>query len=130
LISQIADELEVSFDEAEKLLKGGETPKQKEVLDAHLPPFEEQLASTIQQSIDFFSKSNPDHPVTELSFSGASTHIAGIEQRLGEKLAIPVVCCNPISGLKPGSGKGFVPMPRELASRFIVALGLALRGDM
>jgi type IV pilus assembly protein PilM len=130
LIKQIADELEISFEEADKLLKGGETPEQKEVLEEHIPPFEEQLRSTIQQSIDFFGKSNPDHPVTEITLSGSSTHIIGIEQRLGEKLEIPVISCNPINGLKPGSGKGFVPMPKELASRFIVALGLALRGDM
>ncbi|MBF0193901.1 MAG: type IV pilus assembly protein PilM [Magnetococcales bacterium] len=130
LLKQIADELEIPINEAEKLLKGGNTPEQKKVLEEQLPPFEDQLASTIKQSIDFFSKSNPNLPVTNLFLSGPSTHIDGIEQRLLEKLAIQVVCCNPISGLKSGSGKGYVPMPKEMASRFIVALGLALRGDM
>ncbi|MBF0379669.1 MAG: type IV pilus assembly protein PilM [Magnetococcales bacterium] len=130
LIKQVADELEIPFNEAEKLLKGTEIPEQKEVLEQNIQQFEEQLTSTIQQSIDFFGKSNPGHEVSELALSGAATQIPGIEQRLSEKLTIQVVCSNPITGLKPGSGKGFVPMPKDMASRFIIALGLALRGDM
>ncbi len=130
LIQQISQELEIPFADAEQLLPGGKTPEQKAVLEEHLPPFEEQLVNTIKQSINFYKQGNPDHPVTELTLSGPCTHIAGLEQRLSEKLEISVKFSNPLSGLKPGSGSGFQPMPKSSASRYMVALGLALRGDM
>ncbi|MBF0358362.1 MAG: type IV pilus assembly protein PilM [Magnetococcales bacterium] len=130
LIQQISQELEVPLADAEQLLQGGKTPEEKEVLAEHLPPFEEQLASTIKQSINFYKQGNSGHPVQELTISGPCTHIGGLDQRLSEKLEISVKFSNPLSGLKPGSGSGCQPMSKSSASRFMLALGLALRGDM
>ena len=130
LIQQIGQELEIPFEEAEQLLVGGETPEQKQVLEEHMPPFEDQLLSTIRQSLDFYKTSNPNQPVTELNLSGPCAQIPGLEQRLSEQLAIPVKFSNPLNGLKAGRGGGYRPLSKSLAPRFMVALGLALRGDM
>ena len=129
-VQQLSQELEIPFVEAEPLLQGGETEQQKELLAELLPTFEGQLQGAISQSIDLYKNTNPKNPVTEIAISGTCALIPGLDARLGKAIDIPTKISNPLTTLKEGKGNGYQPLPSSQAPRYIIALGLALRGDM
>ncbi|MBF0455903.1 MAG: type IV pilus assembly protein PilM [Magnetococcales bacterium] len=128
MIKQISQELEIPFDQAELLLPGGGSPEQAAVVQESLTSFESQLVSTIGQALDFYRTAHSKQPVTQLYLSGPCGQIPDLDKRLTASLSLPVTISDPLTTLKQGKGKGCRPMPHGISTRFMVALGLALRG--
>ena len=109
-------------------------------------PFLDQLLQQIRQAISFHKTSNPDQAANEVWISGGCALFPDIAPFIGEKLGMPVQIADPFSNLiktkrtymghgKRFSGKTKTTQARHqalsfLAPQFMIALGLALRGDV
>ncbi|HIJ83406.1 MAG TPA: pilus assembly protein PilM, partial [Magnetococcales bacterium] len=131
MIAEIIEQTGLTMEEVQSALQKpahqSTTPQLGEAWENTVKPFEEKLASQIRQSIDFFQSSRPSKDkIQTILLSGGVAAIAGIEQRLGQDLGVPVEIFNPV--LKLGND-GKTPAPSAgQAPGFTVSLGLALRG--
>lgn len=131
MINDFMEETGLSQDDTQKSLQRPPDqttpPRLQEAWESIVKPFEEKLAQQIRQSLDFFQstrlhKEQPHH----ILLCGGGVAIAGIHQRIGQFLNLPVDLFTPCLQLKRGLGqKG---PTNEQASSFTVSLGLALRG--
>ncbi len=88
-------------------------------------PFLDQLHQQINQALHFYKTSNPDSSITGVWISGGCALLPGVVPFFVDKLGLPVRIADPFVKLKQTTH----PMA-PLAPRFMVALGLALRGDI
>ena len=111
-------------------------------------PFLEKLLQQIQQAIHFHKTGNPDQAVTGIWISGGCALLPDIASFIGDKFGIPVQMADPFlnllqtsnkrslgyGGLFANKGEDVKTHIRQnlqaMAPRFMVALGLALRGDI
>ena len=97
-------------------------------------PFLDKLHQQIQQAIHFHKTGNPDHTITDLWISGGCALLPELTPFIHQKLVIPVHICQPLINLVPSykgnaRQKATSKKMAPLAPQFMVALGLALRGD-
>ncbi len=97
-------------------------------------PFLEQVVQQIRQAISFQKAGNPDQPVTAVCLSGGCALLPKADLFIQDRLNLPVSIANPFANLTHRVLRGKQETAqterlRAMAPRFMVAFGLALRGD-
>ena len=120
-------ELDLSFDDAERLKRGEEvhniTP---EARSAHIRAVSEILLLEIRRTFDFFRQSATSDNIQQIYVAGGTARIEGLVDLLKEEFSVPVEIMNPFRKIVVGDkvDRGFV---EENAPRLTIAVGLALR---
>jgi type IV pilus assembly protein PilM len=120
-------ELDLSFEDAEKLKQGVELPNvQQDAKTPHLRSVSEILMLEIQKTFDFFRQTTSTENIQRIYAAGGTAKIEGLVDQLKEEFNIPVEIINPFQ--KVNIGSNFDPnYVNEIAPRMTVAVGLALR---
>jgi len=120
----IQKELNLSYEQAEELKKGGEVEGiPQESLLSILNSVSANIVREVQKTVDFFQAVSLD----KLVISGGSAKIKGLDQFLSEKLNTPVEMFNPFRNISYSSREFDPDYLNEVAPIFGVAVGLALR---
>ena len=121
-------ELDLSFEDAEKLKRGEEvpnvTPEQK---TPHLHSVSEILLLEIQKTFDFFRQTTSTENIQYILLSGGTARIESLVDQLKDEFNIPVDVVNPFQKLIVDPKKFEHSYIQDLAPRMSVAVGLALR---
>jgi type IV pilus assembly protein PilM len=125
----IASQLEISYEEAEKLKLGG-----KELEDRERVILEEIFTSMVSgwvqetsRALDFLATTYPDEKIEKIYLSGGASKIPDFMKYLEMETGIPVEELNPFAGLQINE-KIFDPKYlSDMAPQAGVAVGLALR---
>jgi len=121
-------ELDLSFEDAEKLKQGFElgnvTPEQKAPL---LHSVTEILMLEIQKTFDFFRQTASNVNIQQIYIGGGTAKTEGLIDQLKTEFNIPVEVINPFSRVLVDEKKFDLGYVHELAPRLGVAVGLALR---
>jgi type IV pilus assembly protein PilM len=121
-------ELDLSFDDAEKLKQGFEVPNvtQEQKLP-HLRSVTEILMLEIQKTFDFFRQTTSTENIQHIYVSGGTAKTEGLVDQLKAEFNIPVDIINPFQRTFVDPKKFDVSYVDEIAPRMSVAVGLALR---
>lgn len=125
---QLTEEIQrrygLTFEEANLAKKQGGLPEDYvvEVLD----PFQEAIVQQIGRSMQFFFSSSQFTELNYLVLSGGCASIAGLLQKVEEKLKIPVIVANPFANMAIDP-KVSVPAIQADAPSLMICCGLALR---
>ncbi|MFB0518991.1 MAG: type IV pilus assembly protein PilM [Acidobacteriota bacterium] len=120
----IQKELNLSYEQAEELKKGGEVEGiPQESLLSILNSVSANIVREVQKTVDFFQAVSLD----KLVICGGSAKIKGLDQFLSEKLNTPVEMFNPFRNISYSSREFDPDYLNEVAPIFGVAVGLALR---
>ncbi|MFC1821707.1 type IV pilus biogenesis protein PilM [Thermodesulfobacteriota bacterium] len=124
----IMSQLEVSFEEAEKIKQGGaKLEKEAGVMEEIFTSTISSWVQEINRALDFLSTTYPDESIEKIFISGGSCRIPGFQKYLEAETEIPVVELNPFANLQINE-KIFDPKYLNyMASQAAVAVGLALR---
>jgi len=120
-------ELDLSFDDAEKLKLGGQVGTVS--ADAKAPILQqvtEIIVLEIQKTFDFFRATAPGEHIERIYLAGGSSKVPGLIEALRQEFSIPVELLNPFQRvtLPMGDAAGLVD---RNAGQLAVAVGLALR---
>ncbi|MBF0127082.1 MAG: type IV pilus assembly protein PilM, partial [Magnetococcales bacterium] len=129
MVQEIMQNQNSSNEEAERLIIQGKDSRNRPWPPASREPvinaFLEQMGNLIKQSVEFFNASHPNHRVSGVYLSGGCALLPEALPFLNGLLNLPTHTANPLLGL---GGGGTVLRP-ESAPWYMVAMGLALRGD-
>jgi type IV pilus assembly protein PilM len=121
-------ELDISFEDAEKLKMGQELPNVPPDAKApHLHFVSELLLLEIQKTFDFFRQTTSTDTIHAIYLAGGTARIQGLADLLKAEFHIPVEILDPFRKVHVNPAKfdsGFIT---EIAPRMTVAMGLALR---
>lgn len=120
-------ELDLSFEDAEKLKQGKEVPNvSPDSMIPHLRSVSEILLLEIQKTFDFFRQTASSDNIQHIYVAGGTARIGGLVDLLKEEFNLPVEVLNPFQRIKLGSNidSGYI---EEIGPRMTVAVGLALR---
>jgi len=121
-------ELDLSFDDAEKLKQGkavaNVTPEQAA---PHLRSVSEILLLEVQKTFDFFKQTTSAENIQQIYVAGGTARIEGLVDLLREEFNIPVEIMNPFQRVEVNPAKFDPGYVQEIAPRMSVAVGLALR---
>src|ERR1700740_733986 len=121
-------ELDLSFDDAEKLKKGETLPsvtdEQKQQI---LRSVSDILTLEIQKTFDFFRATASGENIQRIVFAGGTARVPGLVDLLREEFAMPVEELNPFRKVLVNPGKHSDDQIREMGPRLAIAVGLALR---
>jgi type IV pilus assembly protein PilM len=121
-------ELDLSFDDAERLKQGFDVPNVKqEQKIPHLSSVTEILMLEIQKTFDFFRQTTSTENIQHLYVAGGTAKIEGFVEQLKAEFNIPVDVINPFEKVLIDGTKFDVGYLNEIAPRMSVAVGLALR---
>ena len=121
-------ELDLSFDDAEKLKQGVEVPNvTREQTVPHLRSVTEILVLEIQKTFDFFRQTTSTENIQHIYVSGGTARIEGLVDQLKEEFNIPVEVINPLQRVLIDPKKFDISYVDDIAPRMSVAVGLALR---
>ncbi|MBF0099200.1 MAG: type IV pilus assembly protein PilM, partial [Magnetococcales bacterium] len=130
LLQELKTRYDYSHEQAEQWLIMAESAPQHQADSAWqteiLPPFLEHLLQQVRQAIQFHKASAPEQTVGNLVLSGGCARLPLLRSLMAERLPIPVSLPNPFVNLTDHTRSGKLPCAPE---RFLVALGLALRGE-
>lgn len=139
IVQEIKTRQAVSWAEAEQMLSmpGMEAQHHSEsaLWQTELViPFLEQVVQQIRQAVNFHKTSHPDHPVTALLLSGGCALLPSAAKVIADRMGLPVHLAEPFANVAHRWHRGKQESPEtarllQMAPRFMVALGLALRGD-
>ncbi len=121
-------ELDLSFDDAEKLKMGQSLPAI--VPDAevpHLHSISELLLLEIQKTFDFFRHTTSADPINAIYLAGGTARVKGLGDLLKAEFGVPVEILDPFRKIHFSKDKFDPSFVAELAPRMTVAVGLALR---
>lgn len=124
----IMSELDVGFEEAEKIKLGGvKIDREKGALEEVFTSFVSGWVQEIKRALDFLATTYPEETIERILVSGGSCRIPGFQKYLEMETEIPVVEYNPFANLLV-SEKHFDPNYLSyMAPQAAVAVGLALR---
>ena len=121
-------ELELSFEDAEKLKQGQEMPNvSPEARAAHIRSVSDILLLEIQKTLDFFRQSTATENIQQIYVAGGTARIEGLVDLLKEEFNIPVEIMNPFLRISVDPAKFDTAYIHEIGPRMTVAVGLALR---
>lgn len=124
LTEDIERHYRISREEAVRLQEGLEQPEDYQT--ALLNPFLDQMSLQIGQSLDFYQAAHADNPVKRIILSGGCALLPGAAEFLESRAGVAVQVADPNMILKGGEA---FPEFLAAAPRFLVAIGLALRGN-
>ncbi|MBF0212083.1 MAG: type IV pilus assembly protein PilM [Magnetococcales bacterium] len=130
LLQELQQNASCSFEEADRMIRlGTDTqgrPWSAESRDPLVQAFLEQMGTLIRQSMDFHLAGHPNQQITSVQVGGGCAPLAELPDTLESLLNLPVRVITPWSGLH-----GSLPpqLDPKNAPGYLVALGLALRGD-
>jgi len=107
-------ELDLSFEDAERLKKGETLPS-------------DILTLEIQKTFDFFRATASGENIQRILVAGGTARVPGLVDLLREEFAMPVEELNPFRKVLINPGKHSDDQIREMAPRLAIAVGLALR---
>src|ERR1700726_2434255 len=121
-------ELDLSFEDAEKLKMGGTLAGvSEEQRTAILRSVSDILILEIQKTFDFFRATASGENIRRIFLGGGTTRVPGLLELLKEEFAMPVEELYPFRKVAINPGRHDENQLRELAPRLAIAVGLALR---
>jgi type IV pilus assembly protein PilM len=120
-------ELNLSFEDAEKLKMGGDVPSIQP--QAELPVLRsvsESLVREIQKALGIFHQA-AEEPLAAIYVAGGSSRIAGLVDTLRGEFKVPVEILDSFRKIRYDAGKFDADFVANSAPRMAVAVGLALR---
>jgi type IV pilus assembly protein PilM len=121
-------ELDLSFEDAEKLKMGGTLPGvNEEQRTAILRSVSDILILEIQKTFDFFRATASGENIRRIYVAGGTARVPGLLDLLKEEFAMPVEELYPFRKVSIVPGRHDENQLRELAPRLAIAVGLALR---
>jgi type IV pilus assembly protein PilM len=124
----IQRELNISFEEAEKLKKGEEVEgANMEALAGVVESVNGEIAAEIQRTFDYFKNTSNQEQIDRIYLSGGGAKLKNLVPYLNEKLSLPVEIVNPFKNIEINP-KLFSPdYIQEVGPMTAVAMGLAMR---
>jgi type IV pilus assembly protein PilM len=124
----IQRELNISFEEAEKLKKGEEVEgANMEALAGVIESVNGEIAGEIQRTFDYFKNTSNQEQIDRIYLSGGGAKLKNLVPYLNEKLTLPVEIVNPFKNIEINP-KLFSPdYIQEVGPMTAVAMGLAMR---
>jgi type IV pilus assembly protein PilM len=120
-------ELDLSFEDAEKLKQGKELPNvSADQKSPHIRSVTEILLLEIQKTFDYFRQTASAENIQHIYLAGGTARIEGLVDSLKEEFNIPVEVMNPFQKVTLSS-KFDSSYINDIAPRMAVAVGLALR---
>ena len=120
-------ELDLSFEDAEKLKKGGALPALPKSSAAILRSVSDILILEIQKTFDFFRATASGENIRRILVAGGTARVPGLLDLLREEFAMPVEELYPFRKIGVNPGQYDENQLREMAPRLAIAVGLALR---
>src|SRR3984957_6275 len=121
-------ELDMSYDDAEKLKKGEAVAGVAEEHRATiLRSVSDILILEIQKTFDFFRATATGENIQKIFLAGGTARVPGLVELLREEFALPVEEMYPFRKIVINPGKHNEEQVREMAPRLAIAVGLALR---
>src|SRR5215470_986467 len=121
-------ELDLSFDDAERLKKGETLPSvTDEQRQQILRSVSDILTLEIQKTFDFFRATASGENIQRIMVAGGTARVPGLVDLLREEFAMPVEELNPFRRVLINPGKHSETQIRDMAPRLAIAVGLALR---
>src|SRR5271169_2004283 len=121
-------ELDLSFEDAEKLKMGGTLAGvNEEQRTAILRSVSDILILEIQKTFDFFRATASGENIRRIYVAGGTARVPGLLDLLKEEFAMPVEELYPFRKIAINPGRHDESQIRELAPRLAIAVGLALR---
>jgi type IV pilus assembly protein PilM len=121
-------ELDLSFEDAEKLKMGGTLAGvSEEQRAAILRSVSDILILEIQKTFDFFRATASGENIRRIYVAGGTARVPGLIDLLKEEFAMPVEELYPFRKVSVNPGRHDEGQLRELAPRLAIAVGLALR---
>jgi type IV pilus assembly protein PilM len=121
-------ELDLSYDDAEKLKQGKEVPNvAPDAMTPHVRSVSEILLLEVQKTFDFFRQTTTTENIQQIYVAGGTARIEGLADLLKEEFNIPVEIMNPFQTVDINPSKFDTSYINDIAPRMSVAVGLALR---
>lgn len=121
-------ELDLSFDDAEKLKQGQEVANiAADAKTPHIRSVSEILLLEIQKTFDFFRQTTTTDSIQHVYVAGGTARIEGLIDLLKEEFNIPVEILNPFQKVSVNPSKFDSEYVTQVAPRMTLAVGLALR---
>jgi len=121
-------ELDLSFDDAERLKKGDTLPSVTDEQKSQiLRSVSDILTLEIQKTFDFFRATASGENIQRIMVAGGTARVPGLVDLLREEFAMPVEELNPFRKVLINPAKHSEDQIRDLAPKLVVAVGLALR---
>src|SRR6202795_599680 len=121
-------ELDLSYDDAERLKKGDAIPG---VAEEHrgtiLRSVTDILVLEIQKTFDFFRATATGESIQKIVVAGGTSRVPGLMDVLREEFGVPVEEMYPFRKIVINPARHNEEQIRELAPRLAIAVGLALR---
>jgi type IV pilus assembly protein PilM len=122
----VQKELNVSFDQAETMKRGGEGSS-AETVQPILQAVSENIALEIQKTFDFFKATSSEDRIDRIFISGGASVVPGLRELLGDRFEAGVEFLNPFNNVTYNP-KDFDPdYINEVAPSAAIAVGLAVR---
>ena len=129
---EIQKQLNVSYDEAEKLKVGGEAGQDTDSVvpqevERVIQGVADQLAGEIQRSLDFYAATAADSHIARLYLSGGTAKIPALFKVIEQRVGVPVEILNPFKGIEIDNRRFDPNYVMDIAPSAAVGVGLALR---
>jgi type IV pilus assembly protein PilM len=129
---ELQKQLNVSYDEAEALKVGGAAGKESDAVvpqdvEKVLTLVAENVTGEIQRSLDFFTATSTDSPISRIYFVGGSSKLPSLRKSIEQRTGLKVEVVDPFRNINidyKGIDHEFVRATAHLAG---VAVGLAMR---
>src|SRR5882762_2375731 len=129
---EIQKQLNVSYDEAEKLKVGGDAAQDSDSVvpqevERVIQGVADQMAGEIQRSLDFYTATAADSHIARLYLSGGTAKIPALFKVIEQRVGVPVEILNPFKGVEIDNRRFDPNTVMDVAPSAAVAIGLALR---
>lgn len=128
LTDQIANTLDIDFDQAEKIKLGqvpaGERQQDLEEIFTHTCT---QWVLEIKKAIDLYMANNPNEPLTSLALSGGGSKVRGLKKYIAAETGLDVISFNPFANMQMNNKKIDREYLETVAPEMAIAAGLAIR---
>src|SRR6266704_3260097 len=129
---EIQKQLNVSYDEAEKLKVGGDAAQDSDSVvpqevERVIQGVADQMAGEIQRSLDFYTATAADSHISRLYLSGGTAQIPALFKVIEQRVGVPVEILNPFKGVEIDNRRFDPNYVMDVAPSAAVAIGLALR---
>ena len=121
-------ELDLSFDDAERLKQGGMLPNVATgAATPHLRSVSEILLLEIQKTFDFFRQTTSPENIQAIFLGGGTAKVEGLLELLKEEFKVPIEMMDPFRRVNINPSRFDVGYTAGIAPQLCVATGLALR---